>query len=368
MTPLSKGKVAKQARVNIPEGTFEDHHGRQGFAGKYAMLYRTHPPVEWARIEGPMRPRATRTYEIEPSDLHDPRGESAILLQNADIRIGISRRNEAMPFFVRNLDGDEVHFMHRGTGRLETDFGPLTYEPGDYLVIPKGTNYRLAPDGPDHFSLVLETTGEVDFPPRGPMGHHAPFDFGMLVTPEPEPQAVDGREYEVRIKRHGQYTSVFYPFHPLDVVGWQGTLTVFKLNIRDIRSVGSERIHLPPSMHCTMIATGITICTFTPRRFESDPAASRVPAYHRNVDYDEVVFTHSGAMFSRTREQSTGGILTFHPQGVHHGPSRRAAEAAKKAEQAEMYAVMVETERSLEPTPWFEQAEMKDYVESFRAR
>ena len=50
-----------------------------------------------------------------------------------------------MPFYYRNADGDELYFVHRGSGTIETDFGPLPFEPGDYLIIPRAVTYRLIP-------------------------------------------------------------------------------------------------------------------------------------------------------------------------------------------------------------------------------
>jgi homogentisate 1,2-dioxygenase len=47
MYPLKKGTVASQAHVGLPEGTFEEEHGRKGSYGKSAHLYHTHPPTAW---------------------------------------------------------------------------------------------------------------------------------------------------------------------------------------------------------------------------------------------------------------------------------------------------------------------------------
>ena len=53
-----------------------------------------------------------------------------------------------MDFFYRNGEGDEVIFVHEGTGTLETIFGDLPYREGDYVVVPRGTTYRFAAEGP----------------------------------------------------------------------------------------------------------------------------------------------------------------------------------------------------------------------------
>src|SRR5213593_4101269 len=171
------------------------------------------------------------------------------ILRSPDVRVLLSRRAETMPSFVRNADGDEVQFVHAGRGRFETDYGVLAYEPGDYVVIPKGTTYRiLVESGPSLF-LIVETPTPVELPERGLLGHHALFDKGILTAPEPAPVSNDRddrREWEVRIKREGAYTRVFYPFYPIDVAGWKGDLWVAKLNVRDFRPVTSARYHLPP--------------------------------------------------------------------------------------------------------------------------
>ena len=66
---MSKGKVPKQAHVAIPEGLYEEEHGRQGFFGPVTQFYHTHPPTDWKRIEGPLKPRAFKTYDLAPTDL-----------------------------------------------------------------------------------------------------------------------------------------------------------------------------------------------------------------------------------------------------------------------------------------------------------
>ena len=62
----------------------------------------------------------------------------------------------------------------------------------------------------------------------------------------------------------------------------------------------SHRLHLPPSAHTTFLGHNFVICSFVPRPFESDPEALRVPFYHRNIDYEEVLFYHEGDFFSRS--------------------------------------------------------------------
>ena len=143
MYPLKKGKTASQAHVGLPEGTFEEEHGRKGFFGKSAHLYHAHAPTGWIRFEGKLRPHCFDLNLLQPTDLHDAAGMPAPFLGNADITLFVSRRSEPMPFYYRNADGDELLFVHRGHGRIETDFGPLDFEKGDYINIPRAVTYRV---------------------------------------------------------------------------------------------------------------------------------------------------------------------------------------------------------------------------------
>ena len=55
--------------------------------------------------------------------------------------MGVVRPADAMPetVFYRNGEADELLDVHEGDGLLDTNFGPIRYGPGDYLVIPIGT-------------------------------------------------------------------------------------------------------------------------------------------------------------------------------------------------------------------------------------
>ncbi len=357
----SKGKYTPQAHVGIPEGTFEDEHGRQGFYGRVTHLYHKNPPTGWEKIEGNCRPQAYNILELPTNK--DP-WQPGFLLENHDVKIGFMQAQGLMPYFFRNADGDNVYFIHEGGGTLETDFGPLQYERGDYIVVPKGTTVRFSTAPSPQKYLVIESRAEINLPEKGLLGKHALFDIAMLETPSPQPKDEKGH-FEVKIKRQNEFTKVTYPFHPLDVVGWKGDLTVVKINIKDFRPVGSHRYHLAPSVHSTFLGQGFVICSFVPRPFETDPAANRVPFYHRNIDCDEVIFYHDGDFFSR--KNMGAGMVTFHPYGIHHGPHPKAAETAKAKTVTNEFAVMIDTYLPLNPTAEAARCEWLEYSQSWKA-
>lgn len=364
--PWIRGRVAQQAHVGLPEGTVEEEYARNGFFGRYAHLYRAHPPVGWTRIEGPLKPRAYDLRLLEGHGGDDWLGARRPVLGNADVVLSLATLAQPMNYLFRNGDADEVLFVHQGAGRLETDFGPLSYEPGDYLVVPRGTAYRLCPTSASRL-LVIEAFSEVDFPEKGMLGQHALFDPAVVQVPTPEGGTLKatGGEWEVKVKQQNELTSIFYPFNPHDVVGWKGTLSALKLNVRDIRPVSSDRYHLPPSAHSTFVMRNAVVCTFLPRPLENgDPEAMKVPFYHSNIDFDEVLFYHSGEFFSRAG--IAPGMLTFHPQGIHHGPQSKAFERAKHATRTEEVAVMLDTKNPLKVLAPAAPAELTSYWKSWQ--
>jgi len=135
--------------------------------------------------------------------------------------------------------------------------------------------------------------------------------------------------------------------------------------VKDIRPVSSDRYHLPPSAHTTFLMRNAVVCSFLPRPLENgDPAALKVPFFHSNIDFDEVLFYHSGEFFSRPG--MSPGLMTFHPQGIQHGPQPGASERAGKATKTEEVAVMLDTRNPLHPTPNASAAELNDYWRSWQ--
>ena len=130
--------------------------------------------------------------------------------------------------------------------------------------------------------------------------------------------------HEVLVKRGGEVSVIEYEYNPLDAVGWKGDLAPVQLNVRDICPINSHRYHLPPSAHATFVSDRFLISTFVPRPFETDPQALKIPFFHNNDDYDEVIFYHAGDFFSR--DNIGAGYMTFHPSGITHGPHPKAQQ------------------------------------------
>jgi homogentisate 1,2-dioxygenase len=364
----AQGTHSRQAHADLPEGTYEREMSKEGFFGPAAFLYHPRPPTGWTSFEGPLRPRA---FDLARLNAADPSPWAAgVVLHNAATEVRFWKLAEAMPALARNADGDQLLFVHQGAGDLFSDFGRIAYRAGDYLYLPRGTMWRLAPSEATAILMIQATNTHYKLPDRGLMGPHALFDPALLDTPVMDEafrahQAEPG-EVRVEVKKRGAVSTVTYPYNPLDAVGWHGELAPARLNVADIRPVVSHRYHLPPSVHSTFVSDRFVVCTFAPRPFETDPGALKIPFFHNNDDYDEVLFYHAGDFFSRDHIEA--GMMTFHPSGFTHGPHPKALKnmLTQPKPATDEYAVMIDTRDPLDVGEAAAAVENPAYVDSWK--
>lgn len=364
----AQGEHSRQAHADMPAGTYEREISKEGFFGPAAFIHHPRPPTGWSDFEGPLRPRAFDLARLNAAP--GSPWDAPVVLQNAATEMRFWKLTAPMPALARNADGDQLLFVHQGQGDLFCDYGHLAYEAGDYLYLPRGTMWRLSPTSATAILTIQATNSHFTLPDKGMLGGHAIFDPAILDTPELNAafkahQAEDG-ETRVEIKKRGQVSVVTYPYNPLDAVGWHGELAPVRLNVRHIRPVVSHRYHLPPSVHTTFVADRFVVCTFAPRPFETDPGALKVPFFHNNDDYDEVLFYHAGDFFSRDHIEA--GMMTFHPSGFTHGPHPKALKNMLSQPKAatDEYAVMIDTRDPLEVGEAAGTVENPAYVDSWK--
>jgi homogentisate 1,2-dioxygenase len=362
-----EGKASRQAHADLPEGTFEREISKDGFFGPATLFHHQHPPTGWVAFEGPLRPHAFDLNRLELRS--DSPWNATEVLCNAHVRVRFWSTGHSMDHLARNADGDDLFFVHRGAGEFFCDYGHLTLQAGDYVLVPRGTMWRIEVTEPLSLLMIEAVNASYELPEKGLLGAHAIFDPAMLDSPRIDEaflaQQSQGSAWQVRIKRRGAISTVTFPFNPLDAVGWHGDLSVVRINVKDIRPVASHRYHLPPSAHTTFVAHRFVICTFVPRPFETDPGAIKVPFFHNNDDYDEVIFYHAGDFFSR--DNIHPGMMTLHPCGFTHGPHPKALQnmLSQPKPATDEYAVMIDARDALDVTDAAKGVEWTGYVDSW---
>lgn len=365
--PHREGVTSRQAHADLPGGAYERELGKEGFSGPATHMLHRHPPTAWSSIEGPLRPRAFDLSKATESRASP--WDSLLLMKNSHLQFSFWRADQSMDHLARNADGDELLFFHKGRAELYCDYGHLSLRDGDFVCLPRGTLWRCEVSQPLSVLLIEATHASLQLPDRGMLGQHAFFDPAILDVPAINDafRAQQGeRSWRVAVKRRGALTVVTYPYNPLDAIGWHGTLAPVRLNWRELRPIMSHRYHLPPSVHATFVSERFLVSTFCPRPLESDPGALKVPFFHNNDDYDEVIFYHRGEFVSR--DNIHPGMITFHPGGITHGPHPKAFQTGAQAGRThtDEVAVMIDARDGLEIAPEIESLEWREYVNSWK--
>jgi len=360
------GDVPAKRHVQFRENgrlLVEEVLGFEGFSGNESILYHLESPC---RIKQAGEFTPIRHEEWVP-DAHvhrhlatggtGPGGDSItgrrVLMWNADLEMALCAPDSEAEAFYRNGEGDELFFVHEGSGTLETVFGLLPFRRHDYLVIPRGTTYRFRLDPGPQLWLAFHTPGEVETPSRyrnryGQLLEHAPYSQRDFRAPEELETRRDRDEFELVVRVRSGLQRYTLDYHPFDVVGWDGYVYPYAFNIHDFETV-TGRIHMPPPVHQTFQGPSFVICSFCPRELDYDPNAVPLPYHHSNVQSEEVIYYVSGEFGSRKGIES--GSITVHPSGLPHGPQPGLVEKALGARRTEELAVMWDTFRPLKLTP-----------------
>lgn len=332
----------------------EELFSTKGFDSVYSLLYHAHPPTATLDVRPWQRP----AIEFLPNDplrnrhfftTRAPHGADAIaarvpMLGNRDILISVAEFSDPMDYFYRNVGGDELIFVHSGSGSLQTPFGDLEYRAHDYLIVPSGTTYRVLPTTPTRM-LVHECSGMVKVPRKyrnefGQLEEHAPYYERDFRAPELGDVIDTQGEFEIRVTNRGRNAIYITQFHPCDVIGWDGFCYPYAFNVDEFAPITGQ-LHQPPPAHATFESPGAAYCAFVPRPFDFHPLAIPIPYNHSSVDCDEVLYYVSGNFMSR--RGILEGSITLHAAGAPHGPQPGAIEGALGKTSTDELAVMVDT-------------------------
>jgi homogentisate 1,2-dioxygenase len=346
----------RHTQFRKPDGNLyrEELMGLEGFSGIQSILYHHFLPPRVKHVEdlgpakpefvdfGPIRHRAFATGDAPAGG--DPIEARRYLLANKDVSLGVSRPTRGMDYFYRNAQAYEVWFVHEGQGVVRSQFGRLPFVPGDYIVVPYGTTWKMEFQGEARF-FVIESPSEIHPPKRyvnkvGQLLEHAPYCERDIRVPLELECFTETGEFETRVKVRDRMTRHVLDHHPLDVVGWDGYLYPWIFSIHDFEPI-TGRVHMPPPIHQTFEGWNFVVCSFVPRLFDYHPEGIPAPYSHSNVNSDEMIYYCDGNFMSRKGIEKYD--ITLHPYGLPHGPQPGLTEASIGKEKTEELAVMVDT-------------------------
>lgn len=367
MFQYSQGTHTTQGHKGIPAGHYEEEQGRKGFFGPVSHLIKPMPSTRWTGIEGQLRPHLYDLVKLSRSY-----GKFQRLVYNSDLRVSylwMEKNEQPADWSWRNANGETLYFCHKGSGKVLTEYGLLTFKKGSYVMLPKSLHHSFYFDEETCFLVTESFQGLFREPDRGMLGRNGFYDLTAIGKPDLEKLHEFKKKHNICVKkvfvdREDTGTTVFsYEGCVFDTVGWKGDYFPFTLHIDDLMPITSHRVHLPPSVHTTFAANGFVVCTFLPRPLETDADALKVPFYHQNIDYDEVLFYHDGDFFSR--DNLHAGMMTLHPAGFPHGPHPKAVQNVSKKTHTDEVAVMIDSVKPLKIEPEFAKVEVQDYWASW---
>lgn len=357
---------------------YEQLFGTIGFDGMSSLLYHLRRPTMVKSIgkstdqspkiavEKNMKSLKFIGFDIEAkADFLDSR---VPLLVNNDIHIGLAAPKESLTrYFYKNADADELLFIHKGSGTLRTLVGNISFEYGDYLVIPRGMIYQISFDTSDNRILYAESFHPIYTPKRyrnwfGQLLEHSPFCERDYKLPSDLETYDEQGDFVIKIKKQGHLHELTYASHPFDVVGWDGYNYPYGFSIHNFEPI-TGRVHQPPPVHQTFETSAFVVCSFCPRLYDYHPKAIPAPYNHSNIDSDEMLYYVDGDFMSRNDIDQ--GYITLHPGGIPHGPHPGATERSIGKTSTEEIAVMIDTFRPLMVTEAALQIEDGQYYRSW---
>jgi len=369
----------RHTQFRKPDGGLyrEELMGLEGFSSLQSILYHVFLPPRVREVEdigsatpeyadfGPIRHRAFSTGQTPLGT--DPISARIPLLGNKDVILGVCRARKSMEFFYRNAQAYETWFVHEGSGELKSQFGNLQFRPGDYIVIPFGTLWQMTLSTPEARFFTIENPSQIEPPKRyrnsyGQLLEHSPYSERDIRLPERLETHTERREFETRIKVRDRMSRHVLDHHPFDVIGWDGYLYPWILNIGDFEPI-TGRVHQPPPVHQTFEGHNFVVCSFVPRLFDYHPEAIPVPYNHSNINSDEVIYYAEGNFMSRKGIDKYD--ISLHPFGLPHGPQPGMTEASIGKKDTAELAVMVDTFHPLELTRQALEFEKPDYMASW---
>ena len=357
---------------------YEQLFGTIGFEGMSSLLYHIHPPTQVKSIEkkidvspkiavkNNMQMRGFKGFNInEKLDFLKSR---VPVLTNSDVTLHLSNPiNSKADYFYKNVDADEVIFVHKGTGALRTPMGKIEFKSGDYLVIPRGMIYKMDFNNDENRHFIIESNHPVYTPKKyrnwfGQLLEHSPYCERDLRVPSELETYDEKGDFLIKIKKEGFLYDYIYGSHPFDVVGWDGYNYPYAFSIHDFEPI-TGRVHQPPPVHQTFETPAFVICSFCPRLYDYHPESIPAPYNHSNIDSDEVLYYVDGDFMSRNDVEI--GQITLHPSGIPHGPHPGAYERSIGKKSTEELAVMVDTFKPLKLTEQAMNIEIKEYYKSW---
>ena len=185
------GDIPKKRHTTFRKKDGTLHHeelfGTIGFDGMSSLLYHLRRPTMVKQVNEAIdfRPKVSVSHNIisrkltgfDISPENDFLEARKPLMVNQDIVIGMMASTGSLKdYFYKNTDADELLFIHKGSGILQTFLGNIAFGKGDYLLVPRGVIYQIHFDNTDN--KIFPVIAGYHCSREGAKGYRIPILFG----------------------------------------------------------------------------------------------------------------------------------------------------------------------------------------------
>ncbi|ANB11224.1 homogentisate 1,2-dioxygenase [Sugiyamaella lignohabitans] len=264
-----------------------------------------------------------------------------------------SMKNQA---FV-NQDGEFLIMPQQGRVDVQTEFGWLYVQPGEFLVVQRGIRFSVnLPDGPSR-GYILEIWGSnFELPDLGPLGGYGMANARDFLYPQASYDLEPVSNFEIITKLNGKFFKSTQDHTPYDVVAWHGNYVPYKYDMTKFVNIGSISVdHIDPSVFTIMTAKSrdpnaalADVMIFMPR-WDVASHTYRPPYYHRNVASElmGLIYGDYGGRSDSFQPGSVSYETGMTPHGVAYPEFKAASENPPPTQQISLgsMAFMFESSR-----------------------
>jgi len=300
-----------------PFGLYPEQISATGFTARrnenlHTWVYRVRPPTNQGELERLLHPTFNHDFLSQPPE-PNLIGFRPLTLAEAptDFVDGLvtlggagsveRRRGYAVHLYsanrnmedraFTNADGDLVILPELGALTLVTELGPLSVEPGEIAIIPRGIRFSVSLAGPTARGYAAEVFARhFRLPEHGVVGPNGLADPRHFRAPNAWHEDRLAPGYRITTKSGGVLYDARQDHSPFDVVAWQGNYAPYVYDLSRFSPLGNTRIdHADPSVHTVIGApldedgtTSLDLVVFAPR-WDPTEGTFRPPYFHRNV-------------------------------------------------------------------------------------
>jgi homogentisate 1,2-dioxygenase len=240
--------------------------------------------------------------------------------------------------YFYDADGDLLIVLQEGGLLLHTEFGLISAEPAEIVVIPRGIKFQVELSGTKARGYICENYGShFILPERGVIGSNSLANNRDFLIPTAAFEKKVG-DFQLIAKFQQALWVADIGHSPLDVVAWHGNYTPYKYDLRLFNTINTVSFdHPDPSIFTVLTSpsniAGVANVDFVifPERWMVAEHTFRPPYFHRNL-MSEFMGLVYGSYDAKAEGFMPGGS-SLHNCMSAHGPD---ANAFAKATQVEL--------------------------------